>query len=141
MEFRVSISEKAVFVLLIVTAIVSVIGITMAQVPDPGHPWSHIECAGCIETDDLADGSVTDAKIDAMSWEKITGKNFTLECYTTGWGALTSCLRWPEATPPDCDTENGYVFAGISAVTSSDYGCGHSQYNRQQVKSRCCRIV
>jgi hypothetical protein len=63
MELRIRINDKTVFVLLIVAALVSAVGITLAQVPNPGHPWSQIECVNCIATGNLADDSVTSAKI------------------------------------------------------------------------------
>jgi hypothetical protein len=65
MEYRVTIkiTEKSLFVLLIVISLVSAIGITLAQIPNPGHPWGQIECLSCIETGDLANNAVTSAKI------------------------------------------------------------------------------
>ena len=64
MEFRININEKILFILLIIVSLVSAIGITIAQPPpDPGHPWSEIECAGCIGTSNLADDAVTGDKI------------------------------------------------------------------------------
>ena len=52
MELRISINEKAVFALLIVVAMVSAVGITLAQ-NDPGHPWSQIDCSECITSDNV----------------------------------------------------------------------------------------
>jgi hypothetical protein len=63
MEFRVSIDEKALFVLLISIAMVSAVGITIAAPPDPGHAWVDIDCTGCIATSNLAGDSVTGDKI------------------------------------------------------------------------------
>lgn len=64
MDLRVSINEKALFVLLIVIAMVSAIGITLAQPPSLGHPWNQIECVNCIGTGNLADSAVTSDKVN-----------------------------------------------------------------------------
>lgn len=53
MELRISINEKAVFALLIVVAMASAVGITLAAPPDPGHTWGEIECPGCITSADV----------------------------------------------------------------------------------------
>jgi hypothetical protein len=73
MEFQVRINEKTLFVLLIVIALVSAIGITLAQPPNPGHSWGEIECAGCIATSNLASDSVTGDKIasNAVTSDKV----------------------------------------------------------------------
>jgi hypothetical protein len=101
MEFRVSINEKAVFVLLVITAIVSAIGITMAAPPDPGHSWNEIECVGCIETANLADGSVTSDKADFnYAGSDSQGGNATI-------AELANSVDWSDISNIPADIANG----------------------------------
>lgn len=62
-----------------------------------------------------------------------------LICKETEWGTATGCLVNPVATSPRCD--DGWVYAGISAVTATDDQCGQSRLNNQKVKGLCCQII
>lgn len=37
-----------------------------------GHTWGEMECSGCIDTSDIADGAVTNDKVSSIDWSKIT---------------------------------------------------------------------
>ena len=64
MHLHINIETRHFTYLLIAVAIIATIGIAIAQVPNnPGHPFSQIDCSGCIGGSELADGAVTEAKI------------------------------------------------------------------------------
>ncbi len=62
-----------------------------------------------------------------------------LQCYETGWGPISACATWPEATAPSCGA--GYTFTGIARESHSDKGCSSSHDNKSRVSSMCCKIV
>jgi hypothetical protein len=125
MEMRIAISERAAFVLLIFIAMVSAIGITMAT-SGVSHGWDEIVCDKCIGAGDLADGAVTNAKIESVGWGKITSVpsglgdgddvGFT-ECYTTNQATGTS------SATATCDS-GWIVVGGACSYQHNHYGTG-----------------
>jgi hypothetical protein len=114
MEFRVSISEKTLFVLLIVVSVVSAIGITLAQTPNPGHPWTEIECVGCIQTSNIGNNQVTSAKA-GFNYAGSTSKGGAASDL-----ACTDCVSDSEISGIDWSTITSGMPAGFADGTDAD---------------------
>ncbi len=102
MEIEISIGNRQVMIILMLVTIASAIGIALAAVPNPGHSWTEVECADCITSSNLADNSVTGAKIQdgtitnadiastGLNADTLDGKHANelgTACGWTGWSA------------------------------------------------------
>jgi hypothetical protein len=154
MELRVRISDRKIIASFLVIAFASIIGIALAQVSNPGHPWSEIDCAGCIASAnlgnnivtsakifdgqvtaaDLASNAVTDAKVHDVSWGKITGRPSGLDdgdqdtritCDWTGWSAA-----------PCASCSGGDVCT--NSVTTHELNCQGGIVTAARKKTNCC---
>ena len=100
-------------VLIILALFIS--GVAFAQ-SNPGHPWSQIDCAGCvtssnildstISSSDIANSAVIDSKISSMQWTKlynypgacssgqfISAINDTITCSTPTASGVSGSVR------------------------------------------------
>jgi hypothetical protein len=153
MEIRIRIDERALFVLLIAVALVSVVGITMAAPPNPGHSWSDVECSACIGSSNLADNSVTASKVqfnyagssseggpassaESVDWTDIdnipsgfadgTDEGITQACTWTGW----------QPTCTVCDY--GYTCSG-NQIPVTQLNCQNGVITGTQPRASCCQ--
>jgi hypothetical protein len=149
MEIRISIDERLAFVLLIALALVSVVGITMAAPPNPGHSWTDVECLGCIATGNIANNAVTASKVQfnyagssseggaatsaqSVDWGNIDNlpsgfsdgvdNNYPISCSWSGWLSFNSltCSYGCAASAP---LVNLYCSAGRVTQARSESYC------------------
>ena len=77
MRITINIESSHVLIILLFIAAASAISLVAAyggtSPTTMGHSWGEIACSGCITTSNLADASVTDAKIASISGGKVTG--------------------------------------------------------------------
>jgi len=110
MRIEINIQTKYVLVILLFMATASVIGLVAAYggtVPATvGHTWGEMECTGCIINSNLADSSVTSAKIADGT---ITNADISATAAIAG-SKVTGIV--PSAT--NADTVDGMHATGIA---------------------------
>jgi hypothetical protein len=148
MELRITIGERSLMLLLAIITAVSVVGIVLAAVPNPGHSWAEVECSGCITSSNLAGSSVTGAKIQdgtitSDDISSIEGSKITMDCelVTCQGGDWVNC-----ACPSGKIIQTGgclasaspYYFQQSSPLDLSTWRCG-GHGGAKTITMICCR--
>ncbi len=135
MEFRISINEKHLVLILASISVLACIGLVVAYgTSNPsvmGHTWGEIECSGCITSADIGDGQVASADLadNAVTTAKIAdGQVTNAKIASMDWGKITTGVPSGLSDGDDdnyasCNWPGAYTLSTVVGATQSCSGC------------------